>query len=313
MPETEYVWDELSDNVIEEYEGGVLTASYSHEPGLYGNLLRQNRSGTTHYYHYDGRGDTVALTDDSGSITDAKSYDAWGNIITSTGNTATPFQFVGRQGYQADPATDSVYVRARHLQSSKGRWSSPDPLNYIDGLNLYMYGTNRAIIAVDPAGLSFQIQPSFFNPLRPIDIRVPCPPGVGVFIGTPQCADLGGLLSFSCHYVFWLGWCFQWVKAYCGRSGDCDSILYRHLVAKKAEWCNSSRSCAKVKCVGQNDPTACAEITKRLAINDHCISYRRRVMNECFKKGDNIHRNELREVIKVRDACTAKYESCGCK
>ena len=77
MPKTTYVWDELSDNVIEEYEDGVLSVSYDHEPGLYGNLLSQNRSGVTSYYHYDGRGDTVALTDDSGTVTDTKEYDAW--------------------------------------------------------------------------------------------------------------------------------------------------------------------------------------------------------------------------------------------
>lgn len=55
MPKTTYVWDELSDNVIEEYEDGVLSVSYTHEPGLYGNLLSQNRNGVTSYYHYDGR------------------------------------------------------------------------------------------------------------------------------------------------------------------------------------------------------------------------------------------------------------------
>ena len=57
MPKTTYIWDELSDNVIEEYEDGVLTVSYDHEPELYGNLLSQNRNGVISYYHYDGRGD----------------------------------------------------------------------------------------------------------------------------------------------------------------------------------------------------------------------------------------------------------------
>ena len=49
--------------MTEEYEDGVLSLAYTHEPGLYGNLLSQNRNGVTSYYHYDGRGDTVALTD----------------------------------------------------------------------------------------------------------------------------------------------------------------------------------------------------------------------------------------------------------
>ena len=42
MPEIEYVWDELSDNVIEEYEDGVLSVSYDHEPGLYGHRSGSN-------------------------------------------------------------------------------------------------------------------------------------------------------------------------------------------------------------------------------------------------------------------------------
>ena len=124
MPEIEYVWDELSDNVIEEYEDGVLSVSYDHEPGLYGNLLSQNRSGVTSYYHYDGRGDTVALTDDSGTVTDTKEYDAWGNVIASTGSTVTPYQFGGRQGYQT--GNTGVYVRERAFQQGIARWISPN-------------------------------------------------------------------------------------------------------------------------------------------------------------------------------------------
>ena len=120
MAKTTYVWDELSDNVIEEYEDGVLSVSYDHEPGLYGNLLSENRNGVTSYYNYDGRGDTVALTDDSGNVTDTKEYDAWGNVIASTGSTVTPYQFVGRQGYQTDKT--GVYVRARIYQPTAGRW-----------------------------------------------------------------------------------------------------------------------------------------------------------------------------------------------
>ena len=122
MPEIEYVWDELSDNVIEEYEDGVLSVSYDHEPGLYGNLLSQNRNGVTSYYHYDGRGDTVALTDDSGDVTDTNEYDAFGNVIASTGSTATPYQFIGQQGYQTE--STGVNVKARLYQPTVGRWKS---------------------------------------------------------------------------------------------------------------------------------------------------------------------------------------------
>ena len=61
---------------VAEYEDGVLSPSYTHEPGLYGNLLSQNRNGVTSYYHYNGRGDTVALTDDAGNVPRFISADA---------------------------------------------------------------------------------------------------------------------------------------------------------------------------------------------------------------------------------------------
>ena len=149
MAKTTYMWDELSDNVAAEYDDGVLAAAYTHEPGLYGNLLSQNRNGVTSYYHYDGRGDTVSLTDDSGNITDTKEYDAWGNVIASTGSTVTPYQFVGRQGYQT--GNTSVYVRARMYQPTIARWFSVDSLEFLDGVNRFI--PHMIIQSNDPSGL----------------------------------------------------------------------------------------------------------------------------------------------------------------
>ena len=125
MAKTTYVWDELSDNVIEEHEDGVLSVSYTHEPGLYGNLLSQNRNGVTSYYHYDGRGDTVALTDDAGNNTDTKEYDAWGNVIASTGSTPTEYASFGRNGCQSESQTRIKLLKNRFYNSTTGRMMSP--------------------------------------------------------------------------------------------------------------------------------------------------------------------------------------------
>lgn len=154
MPKTTYVWDELSDNVIEEYEDGVLSVSYTHEPGLYGNLLSQNRNGVTSYHHYDGRGDTVALTDDAGNVTDTKEYDAWGNVIASTGSTVTSYHFIGQSGYQTDPSTALVCVRARMYQPTAERWFSADPFDFEES---YRYSWNSPVQRIDPSGLRCDI------------------------------------------------------------------------------------------------------------------------------------------------------------
>ena len=145
MPEIEYVWDELSDNVIEEYEDGVLSVSYDHEPGLYGNLLSQNRNGVTSYYHYDGRGDTVALTDDSGNVTDTKEYDAWGNVVASTGSTVTPYQFVGRSGFQKDALIPDTFGEPAIYQSSQARRLSAGGIAASGIRNNYLYNKNTPV------------------------------------------------------------------------------------------------------------------------------------------------------------------------
>jgi hypothetical protein len=75
MVKINYLWDEVSDNVIAEYESGVASAVYTQEPGLYGNLISQRRSGVSHFYHFDVRGDTRNLTDASENVTDSKAYD----------------------------------------------------------------------------------------------------------------------------------------------------------------------------------------------------------------------------------------------
>ena len=120
MVKTNYLWDEVSDNVIAEYESGAATAVYTQEPGLHGNLISQRRSGVSHFYHFDARGDTRNLTDTSENVTDSKSYDAWGNVFASTGSTVTPFQFIGKTGIQRDSMT-TFYVRSMEYSPGIGR------------------------------------------------------------------------------------------------------------------------------------------------------------------------------------------------
>jgi RHS repeat-associated protein len=140
MPVTNYIWDELSDNVLMETDGNDnVTAEYDHEPGQFGELISQTRDGVNSYYHYDGAGNTVALTDDNGNVTDTYKYSAFGKLIASTVTTINPYRFNGQVGYQYNEETDDYYVRARTYEPTIARWLSRGLFGYVGGLSLYAF------------------------------------------------------------------------------------------------------------------------------------------------------------------------------
>ena len=62
-----YDWDEIENNIVEEYDdAGATVAEYTTEPDLYGNVVSQRRNGDDGIYHFDGQGSTLALTDVNG-------------------------------------------------------------------------------------------------------------------------------------------------------------------------------------------------------------------------------------------------------
>lgn len=152
MEYTEYLWDPLEDNIIAEYDGGGLAVTeYTTEPSLYGNIVSQNRidSGTS-FYHADGQGSTLALTDRDANATDTYSYTAFGESTEQSGTTKAPFRYIGAKGYAWDRDSESYYIRARLYQASQARWQSADSLSE---LARYLYSNNPAN-DVDPSGLA---------------------------------------------------------------------------------------------------------------------------------------------------------------
>src|SRR5438309_10278561 len=97
-----------------------------------GEVLSENRTAVKHDYLPDPLGSTVALLDNSQAQTDTFTYWPYGEVNTRTGATATPFQFVGTRGYYRDSAS-KTYVRARYLDTQKGRWLTQDPIGVEGG------------------------------------------------------------------------------------------------------------------------------------------------------------------------------------
>jgi RHS repeat-associated protein len=130
----------------------VMKARYT---TVNGEVIAEKRGGVRSLYVPDPLGSTVALLDNTQAQTDTFAYWPYGEIRTRTGTTATPLQFVGTQGYYKD-SSSRTYVRARTLDTQKGRWLTQDPTGFGDGdVNLYRYVENRSVTNIDPSGLAW--------------------------------------------------------------------------------------------------------------------------------------------------------------
>jgi RHS repeat-associated protein len=155
MPTTLYHWDEVSDCVLQESDGaGNIQVTYTNEPSAYGPLLSERRGTVDSQYHFDALGSTRALTDNSQTVTDTFTYDAWGNEVIRSGKSPTTFRWIGQLGYMAKPILDSTVVRHRTCSNKYGQWLARDPLFLYGSLFAYSYASNRPVVFVDPSGLA---------------------------------------------------------------------------------------------------------------------------------------------------------------
>ncbi len=124
------------------------------ERDLFGNLLaRQDASGTRYYYHHDGLGSMVGLTDASGQVAAQRTYDAWGNRRASSGSAPGNYQFTGAE---LDPTSGLYHMGARFYDPTIGRWLSEEPVQDQHfnprALNFYAYAWNGPTGLVDRNG-----------------------------------------------------------------------------------------------------------------------------------------------------------------
>lgn len=127
-----------------------------------GLLYDVDESENTRTYHYDYRGSTRALTDDSAKVTARIEYDSYGNITRQTVGEfgvnfpfpvhGTPFLYNGRYGVMTDP-NGLLYMRARYYNPHMKRFLNPDPIGFSGGMNFYAYADGNPISYLDPFGL----------------------------------------------------------------------------------------------------------------------------------------------------------------
>ena len=119
------------------------------------------------------------LTDSSGDILELYAYSPFGKqtILDSTGSEIGVSAVGNNYGYTGrylDTEVELWHFRARYFSDELGRFTSRDPLGYVDGMNLYN-GYFAEGFNLDPLGFGTVIprsaQPSLRTP------KNPCPKG----------------------------------------------------------------------------------------------------------------------------------------
>jgi RHS repeat-associated protein len=82
-------------------------------------------AGTVLYLHHDQQGSTRLLTGSTGAKEASFTYDAYGNLTSSTGTATTP---LGYDGQYTNSDTGLIYLRARCYDSATGQFLSVDPV-----------------------------------------------------------------------------------------------------------------------------------------------------------------------------------------
>jgi RHS repeat-associated protein len=151
----------LSQVVAESDGSGNITAVYVRDGDELLEVMRPGTSPgtwTTRFIHHDGLGSVRALTDETGTTTDARDYEAFGTKNVEAGGDPLTYGFAGEQ-FQSDSML--AYHRARWMDARVGRFEGMDPQ---DGLirvpstfHRYVYAADTPVNAVDPSGREYDM------------------------------------------------------------------------------------------------------------------------------------------------------------
>ena len=154
---TTEVWD--GDQIALELNGvGAVTNKYVRGINLiYGD---DGTGSNKKFYLFNGHGDVIQLTDNTGTVVKNYDYDAFGNEKNIDPNDTNVFRHCGEY---FDKETSTMYLRARYYDPEIGRFITEDSLegkiNDPLSLDLYTYCKDDPVNMVDSDGHS----PTFYK------------------------------------------------------------------------------------------------------------------------------------------------------
>ena len=147
-----------ANTVLETYTHGPdLSGTLGGAGGIGGILSCTTSASATAYYHYDGNGNVVRLTDASRSIVPALEYGPFGTVLLKSGPYTPRYQFSSKE---FDSAVGLNYYGYRFYSPSLARFINRDPIEERGGLNLYGFLSNDPVNYADILGLASYDGPS---------------------------------------------------------------------------------------------------------------------------------------------------------
>jgi len=150
---TQYVWDPFGTEplLVLEREDGNVVRRYFHGDGP----VAMQTPSETYFFHLDPVGSTNQLTDSTGAVVAAYSYDGFG-AVTERGTAPAAVDLLF-QAQQLDRATGLYNMRARNYDPTTGRFTQREPVETPVGVavvSAYSFVGNRPTYATDPSGMT---------------------------------------------------------------------------------------------------------------------------------------------------------------
>ena len=127
-----------------------------------GTPLSVTYNGTAYYYVTNLHGDVTAILNTSGTAVVTYTYDAWGNILSTSGSMAStlgahnPLRY---RGYVYDTETGLYYLQSRYYDPQVGRFINADAFTSTGqgllGTNMFAYCGNNPVFFRDNSGTRY--------------------------------------------------------------------------------------------------------------------------------------------------------------
>jgi RHS repeat-associated protein len=160
--------------------GGLLARSEGYYAGNFSSHA---------FYHADGNGNITYLEDGSQALAASYRYDAFGNLLNSSGPLAgdNTYRFSSKEWV---PSVSGYYYLYRFYRPDLQRWLNRDPIQEWGGLNLYGFVANNPLFWVDLFG---------FGPIDGFPEITGGPGSIPWWQSTPLYASLFGLYQNLSH------------------------------------------------------------------------------------------------------------------